>query len=177
MERPYLNRWKQYLLEQDPNEAPSVVDGNNAHYLMPGEEPEYSQSSAKGGITQFPWLDVYYKGLFDIEGKPINLNRIPQWMYLSKSQSLRPKVPTIWFTLYKGYGPENGQRLAAYHIQDGAVTDPTTGKTFAGYRPGANLGAKDVYAYFLKYGNFDPYKIIAGPANYKKSGILPVGVK
>ena len=175
MERPYLNRWKQYLLEQDPNETPSVA-GSNAYYLMPGEESEFDNYSAKGpAFDQFPWGDINYKGLFDIEGNPINLHTIPQWM--NSSKALRPKVPTIWFTLYKGYGPENGQRLAAYHIKDGAVTDPTTGKPFSGYRPGANLGAKDVYAYFLKYGNFDPFKIIAGPANYKKSGILPIGVK
>jgi len=182
MERPYLNRWKQYLLEQDPNEAPSVA-GSNAYYLMPGEEPEFSNASAKSGFDQFPWGDINYKGIFDIEGKPINLHTIPQWM--NSSKALRPKVPTMWFTLYKGYGPENGQRLAAYHIQDGAVTDPTTGKTLMDlaspnakpYGPGANRSAKDVYTYFLKHGDGSPFEISAGPANYKRSGIWPMGVK
>ena len=180
MERPYLKRWKQYLLEHDPNETP-LQEGSNTYYLMPGEEPAIP--NYKTALPQFPWGDANYKGIFDIEGKPINLNQIPQWM--NSANAMRPKVPTIWFTLYKGYGPENGQRLAAYHIQDGAVTDPTTGKTLMDlaspnakpYGPGANRSAKDVYTYFLKHGDGSPFEISAGPANYKKSGILPIGVK
>ena len=135
-------------------------------YYWTDKEPEpapLTNFKPTSTLTQFPYdIKHEFNPVYDVVGKLIPFQKLKNtWM--QKEVTSKPKVPTIWFEVYKGATAKDGRAILGYHPAAGVITDPMTGNTV--YAPGKNMKPEAVYAYLFKLPG-----VIVGDLN-RKTGL------